>query len=111
MPGHRKPQQLSSPVTQNKKGKQPLEGQGRNHAEINRSNSVRVVAQKCPPVLGWRSSASDHVLGDCGLGDFEPKLEQFTMDAWAAPQRVLLAHPSDQIAQLTLDPGSPCPTL
>src|ERR1700704_4654590 len=33
------------------------------------------------------------------------------MDAWAAPQRVLLAHPSDQIAQLTLDPGSPCPTL
>src|ERR1700716_1147094 len=55
MPGHRKPQQLSSPVTQNKKGKQPLEGQGRNHAEINRSNSVRVVAQKCPPVLGWRS--------------------------------------------------------
>src|SRR5688572_11479490 len=33
------------------------------------------------------------------------------MDAWGAPQRVLLAHPSDQIAQLTLDPGSPCPTL
>ena len=39
MPGHRKPQQLSPPVTQNKKGKQPLKGQGRNHAEINRSNS------------------------------------------------------------------------
>src|SRR6266511_2517519 len=32
---YRKPQQLSPSVTQNKKGKQTLEGQRRNHAEIN----------------------------------------------------------------------------
>jgi hypothetical protein len=35
------------------------------------------------------------------LGDLEPELEQFTMDARGAPQWVLLAHPLDEFAQLT----------
>lgn len=33
----------------------------------------------CHPGLRWRSSASDHVLGDRRLGDLEPKLQQFAM--------------------------------
>ena len=37
-------------------------------------------------------SASDHVRRDRGLGELEPQLEQFTMDAGSAPQRVLFAH-------------------
>ena len=98
MPGHRKPQQLPPSVAHNKKCKQALEGQGRNHAEINRSNRLRMVAQECPPALGWRSSASDHVLGHRRLGDLEPKLQQFTMDARGAPQRVFPVHSSDEIA-------------
>ena len=110
MPGHRKPQQLPPPVAHNKKCKQPLEGQGRNHAEIDRRNSVRMVAQECPPALRWRSSASDHVLGDRRLGDLEPELQQFAMDPRGSPQRVFLAHSSDEIAQLPLDLGSSCPT-
>src|ERR1700730_15456820 len=39
--GHRKPQQLPPAVTQNKKGKQPLEGQGWDHARIDRRNRRR----------------------------------------------------------------------
>jgi hypothetical protein len=85
-------------MTHNKKCKQALEGQGRNQAEINRSNRLRMVAQECPPALAWRSSASDHVLGHRRLGDIEPKLQKFTMDARGTPQRVFRVHSSDEIA-------------
>jgi hypothetical protein len=37
------------------------------------------------------------------LGDFKSKLEQFAVDAWRAPQRVLDADPPDQGAQLPAD--------
>ena len=47
----------------------------------------------------------DHVLGDRRLGDLEPELQQFTMDARRAPQWILLAHPSDEFAQLRFDFG------
>ena len=62
------------------------------------------------PSLRWRPSAPDHVLGDRRLRDLKPKLEQFTMDAWRAPQWVLLAHPLDEFAQLTANSGPPWPT-
>src|SRR6478672_3547015 len=38
----------------------------------------------CHPGLRWRSSASDHVLGDRRLGDLEPKLQQFAMNSSSA---------------------------
>src|SRR3977135_3428147 len=55
-------------------------------------------SQEFPPALGWRSSASDHVLRDRRLGDLEPKLQEFTMDARRSPQRVLRVHFSDELA-------------
>jgi hypothetical protein len=39
MPGHRKPKQLSSTVAYDQKGKQALERQGGNHAQIDRRRS------------------------------------------------------------------------
>src|SRR5260370_42371611 len=55
--GHRKPQQVPPSMADNKKGKQPLEGQGWNHAQIDRRNCVRMGAQECPPALRWRCTA------------------------------------------------------
>src|SRR5215467_13864759 len=110
MPGHRKPEELASTMTPQREPQQALECQGRNHAEIDRRDGVRMVAEKCPPSLGWRPSAPDHVFGDRRLGDLEPELEQFTMDAWSAPQWILRAHPSDELAQLTANCGPPLPT-
>ena len=107
LPGHREPEQLSSTVAQHEKRKQALERQGWNHAEINRRDAVRMVAQECSPSLRWRPSAPDHVFGDRRLGDLEPELEQFAMDARGAPQWVLLAYPLDEFAQLTANPGPP----
>jgi len=51
-----------------------------------------------------------NVFGDRRLGDLEPELEQFAMDARRAPQWVLLAHPLDEFAQLTANPGPSWPT-
>jgi hypothetical protein len=51
MPGHREPQQPSAAVTHDKERKQALEGQGWNHAWINRRDGVRMVPQECSPSL------------------------------------------------------------
>jgi hypothetical protein len=34
----------------------------------------------------------------------KPQLQKFAMDAWCAPERILLAHPSDQMSYLGIDP-------
>jgi hypothetical protein len=52
-----------------------------------------VVPQEGTPSLGRRSTSLDHVLRDAGLSDLEAELEQFTMDAGRAPQRIFRAHP------------------
>jgi hypothetical protein len=110
MPRHREPEQLSSTVAQHEKRKQALECQRWNHAKVDRRDGVCMVAQECPPSLRWWPSAPDHVFGDRRLGDLEPELEQFTMDARGAPQWVLPAHPLDEFAQLTADSGPAWPT-
>ena len=45
----------------------------------------------------------DHVLGDAGLSDVKAELEQFSMDARCAPQRVVHAHSPDQSPQVRVD--------
>src|SRR5882762_6922392 len=41
------------------------------------------------------------------LGDLKPELEQFAVNAWRTPERILHAHPPDQRAQLRFDLRSP----
>jgi hypothetical protein len=67
----------------------------------------RVVTQEGPPSLVGRRPSFDHVLGDARLRDLKPELEQFAVDAWRAPKRILHAHPPDQRAQLRFDLRSP----
>ena len=51
MPGHSEPHQPSSTMAYDQKGKQTLEFNSRNQAEIDRRDHVRMVAQKGPPTL------------------------------------------------------------
>ncbi len=106
---HLEPQQLPAAMTHNQKGEQALEGRRRNHAHIDCCNRLGVDAQKGLPALGRRLSASRHVLRNCRLGHLETQHQQFAMDPRRTPQRVLPAHPPDQIAQFTIDLGPPCP--
>src|SRR5712671_1428236 len=61
------------------------------------------------PWLGRRPSF-DHVLGDARLRDLKPELEQFAVDAWRSPKRVLDIHPPDQHTQIGLDLWPPSPS-
>jgi len=38
------------------------------------------------------------------LGDLDPEHQQFAVDSRRSPQEVLLAHPSDEVADLAVDP-------
>jgi len=63
--------------------------------------------QEGPPSLTGRPPPFDHVLGDARLRDLKPELEQFAVNAWRAPKRILHAHLPDQSAQLRGDLRSP----
>jgi hypothetical protein len=68
-----------------------------------------VVTQKGFPPLARRPASLDHVLGDARLCDLKPELEQFAVDSWRTPKRVLNAHPPDQYAEVRLDQRPPSP--
>ena len=59
-----------------------------------------MILQKSPPSLARWRAALDNVLGNGGQGDLKPELEQFTIDAWRTPQRVLNAHTADQRSEV-----------
>src|SRR5216683_3960536 len=78
-----------------------------NNEQVHGRNVRRVVTQEGSPSLAGRRPSFDHVLGDARLCDFKPEFEQFAVDAWRAPKRILHAHPPDQYAQLRFDLRSP----
>ncbi|WP_410959984.1 hypothetical protein, partial [Salmonella sp. SAL4434] len=73
-----------------------VEAKGRDNEQIHGSNVRGVVPQKSVPPLAWWSASLDHVLRNDRLGDLEPKLEQFAVNAWRTPKWMLYAHPPDQ---------------
>src|SRR5438094_9268688 len=109
MSRHLEPQQLPPAVAHNQKREQSLEGQGRNHTQIDGGDRLRVVSKERLPALRRRRPAPHHVFGDCRLGDLKAKHQEFAMDPGRAPLRVFLAHPSNEITQATIDLRAPCP--
>jgi len=84
-------------------GIEQAKAKSRDNEQIHGGNVRRVVPQKGAPSLTWRSTPLDHVLGDARLRDLKPELEQFAMDTWRSPKRVLDAHLPDQRAKVRLD--------
>src|SRR5216683_2600149 len=78
-----------------------------NNEQVHGGNVWRVVMQEGPPFLATRPPRFGHVLRDARLRDLKPELEQFAVNAWRAPKRILHAHLPDQSAQLRGDPRSP----
>src|SRR6478752_3525790 len=68
------PDQLSTVNPYNHEAVQQFEANGRNHEQVHGGNVWRVVSQKGPPSLTWRSVSLDHVLGDARLRDLKPGL-------------------------------------
>src|SRR6266478_5708475 len=88
-------------------GIEQVETDSWNNEQVHGGDVRRVVTQESPPPLAGRPPPFDHVLGDAGLRDLKPELEQFAVNAWRAPKRIFGAHPPDQRAQLRFDRRSP----
>ena len=71
--------------------------------KVDRCDAVGMVAEKRPPALRRWPPTAAHIPSDCRLSDIEAKLEQFTMNAWCAPERVRAAHLANERAQLSRD--------
>src|SRR5262249_33818432 len=106
--GHLEPQQLPPAVAQHQKREQSLKSQGRNHKQINGRDRLRVVAEECLPGLRRRPTPH-HVFRYGRLGDLKPEHQQLAMNSRCSPPRVFPAHPSNEIAQLSIDLWPPCP--
>src|SRR5262249_53286187 len=114
--GHRKPQQLPPFVAENKKCKEQLKRNRRHHEQIDRRNALGMIVDEGLPGLQRTTLAGHHGDRNRRLGDADTELEQLAMHLGGAPQRVLKAHPSDQIAHLlgnartaSRRPGFPSP--
>src|SRR6266404_3095417 len=101
------PEEVSAAEADDDEGIEQVKTDRWNNEQVHGGNVRRVVTQEGSPSLAGRRPSFDHVLGDARLRDFKPELEQFAVDAWRAPKRVLHAHPPDQYAQLRFDLRSP----
>jgi hypothetical protein len=60
--------------------------------KVDRRDAVGMMVQKGPPALSRWQPAAAHIPSNRRLSDLEAELEQFTMNAWRAPERVRAAH-------------------
>jgi len=101
------PDESSAVQPDDDEGIEQVESDRWSNEQVHGGDVRRVVTQEGPPSLAGRPPSFDHVFGDARLPDLKPELEQFAVNAWRAPKRILHAHPPDQQAQLSLDLRSP----
>jgi hypothetical protein len=100
---HTKRHPVPSSVTKDDKAIKSLERDRWQDKKVDRRNAIRMIVQKGPPALRRWQPAAAHIPSDCRLSDLEAELEQFTMNAWGAPERVRPAHLGNERAQLSRD--------
>jgi hypothetical protein len=83
-----------------------LKPHGRHGEEIDGYQGLHVIVQERPPGLRRRLAVAQHVLADAGLADVDAEFEQPPVNARGAPERILAADFSDQIADLLLKSGA-----
>ena len=90
----------SSIVCEDNKNEEDFEPNGVDGEEVDGRELRNVILEERPPRLGWRFRTADHVFGNGSLGNLNVQLHQLTVDPRCAPDRVLAAHGSNQIADL-----------
>ena len=55
-----------------------------------------MISEERSPALRWRAPSRCHVLRNGGLADIDAELEELSMDAGSAPERIGEAHLADQ---------------
>jgi hypothetical protein len=95
-----KPQQLSPAMTYDQERKQPFKRHRRDHAQIDRGDRIGVVAQKRLPALRWRLRPRTMYFDTVDWATSKPSVNS---SPWI-PQRIVPAHPLDQISQAAVNP-------
>ena len=60
-------------------------------------------SKKAPPPRRPWSNTSSEIARYCRLRDVETKHQQFTVDAWCAPEHIVSRHTADQVPNLGID--------
>ena len=109
----------SAIMSQDHQDEQDPKRQRRYDEEIERDGLIEMVVEEAFP-RGRRIGDSPwHVLGNSGLPDIDPELQEFPVDSWCAPERVRPTHCPDQLSDLRThrpsslptSPALPCPVL
>src|SRR6266436_4762889 len=79
------------------------EGRCRHYEEVDRSKIGDVILKEGSPSLRGRLRATRHETGNGPLREFEPELEQLTVDARRAPERIGERHGADEFRKLHSD--------
>ena len=87
-------------VAQDDKHEEDFERDCGDHEEVDRSSTIRVIAEECLPALIGIPGSPGHVLGHGGLADLEAELQELSVNARCAPQRIFQAHLPDQRPKL-----------
>src|SRR5262245_12067364 len=91
----------SSIMRENDKNEEDFKPNGLDGEEVDGRKLRNVIVEEGSPCLRWRLWPSDHVFGNRGLRDLNPQLHQFAVNPRCAPNRVLAAHGSNQIADFS----------
>src|SRR5215470_13729815 len=87
-------------VCEDNKNEEDFEPNGVDGEEVNGRELRNVILEERLPRLRRWFGASDHVLGNRSLRDLNVQLHELAVDPGCAPNRVVAAHGSNQIADL-----------
>ena len=90
----------SSIVCEDNKDEEDFEPNGMDGEEVDGRELRNVIIEERSPCLRWWFRTSNHVFGDGGFRNLNVQLHQLAVDPGCAPDRVLAAHDSNQIADL-----------
>ena len=74
--------------------------------EVDRNHGLDMVVKKGPPRLRGRMAVTDHVLAHARLADVDIQLEQFPVNPWCAPERIVATHFPNQRSNLLWNSGT-----
>lgn len=80
-----------------------LDADRQHNQEVHGGFAGRMIVRESLPDLNPPWPAPHHVFGDGRLDGLKPEFEQFAVNGWRYPTRVLLVHPPDQKPEVRLD--------
>src|SRR5450759_1555935 len=106
MGGHVEMDKLATPMTDEEDDVERLEGQRLNDEKVGGPDRLSMVGKEGAPALAGRSQmATPAVAPDRARTDHDAELEELAADALGAPERVLVGHGGDQLANLRAQSG------